>query len=168
MQSVEQNQLKCNERPNPAMSIKLAVDTFCCVVCRADSRLLSSDQSAIMIRGSLACGCVVDVSWVRHSPETSRHTFSHFGPSQHSLRLLRETSLGKTLAATGLTRVGLVLLRFSKPKHQPTTNPGSGPLGPPARAGFAALAKAFAGNKFRPNPRGCGLNSGRASPLDNS
>ena len=30
----------------------------------------------------------------RHSPETSRYTFSHFGPSQHSLRLLRETSLG--------------------------------------------------------------------------
>ena len=46
-----------DERPNPAMSIKLAVDTFCCVVCRADSRLLSSDQSAI--RGSLACSCVV-------------------------------------------------------------------------------------------------------------
>ena len=30
---------------------------------------------------------------------------------------------------------------------------------------FPALAKAFAGNKFRPNPCGCGLNSGRATPL---
>ena len=29
---------------------------------------------------------------------------------------------------------------------------------------FAALAKAFAGNEFGQNPRGCGLNSGRASP----
>ena len=37
--------------------------------------------------------CIVDGE-SRHSPETSRHTFSHFGPSQHSLRLLRETSLG--------------------------------------------------------------------------
>ena len=31
---------------------------------------------------------------------------------------------------------------------------------------FAALAKAFARNKFRPNPRGCGLNSGRASRFE--
>ena len=29
---------------------------------------------------------------------------------------------------------------------------------------FAALAKAFAGEEFGQNPRGCGLNSGRASP----
>ena len=29
---------------------------------------------------------------------------------------------------------------------------------------FAALAKAFAGNEFRPNPRGRGLNLGRATP----
>ena len=53
--------------------------------------------------------------------------FFSFGPSQHSLRLLLETSLGKTLAAVGPTRAGLVLLRFSKPKHQSTTNPGSAP-----------------------------------------
>ena len=52
-----------------------------------------------------------------HNPETSRHTFSHFGPSQHSLRLLRETSLGQTLAATGLTRVGMSPLAFPEPKH---------------------------------------------------
>ena len=31
---------------------------------------------------------------------------------------------------------------------------------------FAALAKAFAGNEFWQNPRGYGLNSGRASPLE--
>ena len=30
---------------------------------------------------------------------------------------------------------------------------------------FAALAKAFAGNEFGLNPRGYGLNSGRAAPL---
>ena len=30
----------------------------------------------------------------RHNPETSRHTSFHFGPSQHSLRLLRKTRLG--------------------------------------------------------------------------
>ena len=35
--------------------------------------------------------------------------------AQHSLRLLQETSLGKTLAAVGPTRAGLLRLRFSKP-----------------------------------------------------
>ena len=30
---------------------------------------------------------------------------------------------------------------------------------------FAALAKAFAGDEFGQNPRGCGLNSGWATPL---
>ena len=93
--------------------------------------------------------------------------FFSFGPSQHSLRLFLETSLGKTLTAVGPTRAGLVLWSFSKPKHQSTTNPGSVPArGPSAGSGFAALAKAFAGDKFRPNPRGCGLNSGRASPFE--
>ena len=29
-----------------------------------------------------------------HSPETSRQKISHFGPAQHSLRLLLETSFG--------------------------------------------------------------------------
>ena len=36
-------------------------------------------------------------------------------------------SLSKTLVAVGSTRAGLVPLRFPKPKHQPTTNPGSAP-----------------------------------------
>ena len=58
--------------------------------------------------------------------------FFSFGPSQHSLGLLLETSLGKTLTAVGPARAGLVPLRFSKPKHQSTTNPGSAP----ARARF--------------------------------
>ena len=52
--------------------------------------------------------------------------FFSFGPSQHSLRLLLETSLGKTLTAVGSTRAGLLRMPFSKPKHQSTTNPGSG------------------------------------------
>ena len=47
--------------------------------------------------------------------------------SQHSLRLLQETSFGQTLAVVGSTPAGLVPLRFSKPKHQPTTDPGSAP-----------------------------------------
>ena len=75
--------------------------------------------------------------------------------SQHSLRLLLETGLGKTLTAVGPTRTGLVLVVGWCPA----------PAGPSAGSGFAALAKAFARNKFRPNPRGCGLNSGRTTPL---
>ena len=33
-------------------------------------------------------------------------------------------------------------------------------------SGCAALTKAFAGNKFRPTPRDCGLGSGRNTPPD--
>ena len=64
-----------------------------------------------------------------HSPETSRQKISHFGPAQHSLdlRLLLETSFDQTLAAVGSTRAGRPPLPFSKPKHQPTTNPGPAP-----------------------------------------
>ena len=53
--------------------------------------------------------------------------FSIFGPSQHSLRLLLETSLGKIFVAVSSTRTGLVFLRSSEPKHQATTDPGSAP-----------------------------------------
>ena len=62
-----------------------------------------------------------------HSPETSRQHFSHFGPAQHSLRLLLETSLGKALPAVGSAGAGLVPLPISKRKDQPTTHLGSAP-----------------------------------------
>ena len=74
---------------------------------------------------------------IRHNPETSRHTFSHFGPSQRSLRLLRETSIRQTLAVVDLTRAGLFPLPVSKPTHQvnPPPNLAGCPLGRvPARA----------------------------------
>ena len=59
--------------------------------------------------------------------------FFSFGPSQHSLRLLLETSLGKTLAAVGSTPAGLLLLRFSKPgAHRLAADLATGgPTGPP-------------------------------------
>ena len=59
--------------------------------------------------------------------------FSHLGPSQHSLRPLRETSLGKTLAAVGPTRAGLLPLRFSTPgAHGLAADLATGgPTGPP-------------------------------------
>ena len=64
---------------------------------------------------------------IRHSSETSRQHFYHFGPAQHSLRLLLETSLGKALPAVGSAGAGLVLLPISKRKDQPTTHLGSAP-----------------------------------------
>ena len=53
--------------------------------------------------------------------------------AQHSLRLLQETSLGKTLAAVGSTPAGLVPLRFSKPgAHGLAADLATGaPTGPP-------------------------------------
>ena len=65
----------------------------------------------------------------RLNPESSRQFFSHLGPPKHSLRLLLETSLGKTIAAVGSTRAGLLRLRFPKPKHQPWLGARSGRLG---------------------------------------
>ena len=41
--------------------------------------------------------------------------FSFGSPSQHSLRLLQETSFGQTLAAVGSTRAVLLLMQFAKP-----------------------------------------------------
>ena len=63
----------------------------------------------------------------RHSPETSRQHFYHFGPAQHSLRLLLETSLGKALPVVGSAGAGLVRLPIPKRKDQPTTHLGSAP-----------------------------------------
>ena len=63
----------------------------------------------------------------RLSTKTSQLTQHSFGPSQHSLRLLLETSLGKTLTAVGPARAGLLRLPFSKPRYQFPTNPGSAP-----------------------------------------
>ena len=69
----------------------------------------------------------ITLSSARHSPKTSRQKISHFGPAQHSLRLLQETSFDQTLAAVGSTRAGRPPLPFSNPEHQPTTNPGPAP-----------------------------------------
>ena len=81
----------------------------------------------------LTCRAVYMLPGWRLSPETSRHTFSHLGPSQHSLRLLQETSFGQTLAAVGSTPAGLLLLRFSKPgAHGLAADLATGgPTGPP-------------------------------------
>ena len=66
-------------------------------------------------------------------PKAPGILFSHLGPAQHSLRLLQETSLGKTLAAVGSTRAGLAPLRFSKPgAHGLAADLATGgPTGPP-------------------------------------
>ena len=92
--------------------------------------------------------------------------FFSFGPSQHSLRLF---CWGRVWAKPSRLWAQLGLGYSSRYFLSPSINPPPTlvrrPVGPPAPSGFAALAKAFTGNKFRPNPRGCGLNSGRATPL---
>ena len=57
-----------------------------------------------------------------------------------------------------------MMRQFPRPMLSPHTSQARRLLGTPARSSFAALAKAFAGKKFRPNPRGCGHNSGRSTP----
>ena len=85
----------------------------------------------------LATGCTTSArkAHLRDSVPTENlpQILSHLGPSQHSLRLLQETSLGKTLADVGPTQVGLLPLRFSTPgAHGLAADLATGsPTGPP-------------------------------------